>query len=52
MMTLTANAETRGAGEERDSKVTGICARVIQALSLNVNIVCALLLIELGDCRR
>ena len=51
-MTLTANAEARGAGEERNSKVTGISARVIQALTLNLNVMCALLLIELGNCSR
>ena len=52
MMTLTANAEARGAGEEWNSEITGISARVIQALALNLNVMCALLLVELGDCRR
>lgn len=52
MMTLTANAKARGAGEERNSKVTGISTRVIQALTLNLDVMCALLLVELGDRRR
>ena len=47
MMTLTANAEARGAREERNSEITGISARVIQALALNLNVMCALLLVEL-----
>jgi hypothetical protein len=48
-MTLAANTEAGCAGEERHSEITRVGACVIETLSLYLNVVCALLLIEVCD---